>query len=99
MADRQSVSLATLQGGAVADLSSQRMEDDNPLGPTYAARVPEPHAVRPKHQRRGKRRCESCHGRGQLYGMTKTAGSGLTAGSGACPDCDGVGWIGEQHDA
>jgi DnaJ-class molecular chaperone len=45
--------------------------------------------------RTGKRRCPTCHGTGQLLGMTKAAGSGLTAQSGTCPDCDGLGWLGD----
>jgi DnaJ-class molecular chaperone len=48
-----------------------------------------------KAERRGKHRCETCGGTGRIPGVVKTTGRGKGMGStpGACPDCDGMGWI------
>jgi len=44
----------------------------------------------------GRHRCKTCHGTGQVPGITKITGMGSGMGSafGVCPDCDGAGWIG-----
>ena len=44
-------------------------------------------------------RCSECRGTGQLPGITKTTGMGKGMGSmgGACPKCDGIGWLPESE--
>jgi len=90
---RCSSTVRSVQAKAAAAGPYGVLVDDEANRRPYAAEVPPPGPKRPKGLRTRKHRCPTCRGTGQMLGMTKAAGSGLTAQSGTCPDCDGIGWL------
>jgi hypothetical protein len=52
----------------------------------------EKQAVSGRHGRRSSR-CQACHGKGQVPGITRTRGKGMGSAYGPCPECGGAGYI------
>ena len=59
-----------------------------------------PTRAHPRSGAGARHRCELCHGRGRLPGITKIQGKGKGMGSGLgpCPECGGSGWLSEDPD-
>jgi DnaJ-class molecular chaperone len=52
----------------------------------------EKQAASSRHGRKGSR-CQTCRGKGQVRGITKSRGTGMGSVPGPCPECGGTGYI------